>query len=339
MFQRALTIREQQLGPEHPDTATSLNNLALLYDTQGKYEQAEPLYQRALAIREAALGYEHPATATSLYNLAELYRNQGKYEQAKPLFQRALDLYEKALGTQHPHTQQARKSYASLLQVTAKTTSDLHLRLTEEPLTLHNLSTAFYALTKLSTKCWLIAKGRFADLTEYTQTHNRQFDEESGLIISSITYNSPINIKLKFSLESVAKAVKIIINTIIDTKARKEKLELENKRLILEIKEKEQEIAVKTANGRIENQKTLIELYDQQLELKRKQIDLLDYASEKVPKIVEMLNPNAGIEDRKIASNSLVKSILGLGEANGLELVLFVPQESNEEEIDETEDE
>ncbi len=60
LYQRALAIYEQALGPEHPDTARSLNNLAILYDDQGKYEQAEPLYQRALAIREKALGPEHP---------------------------------------------------------------------------------------------------------------------------------------------------------------------------------------------------------------------------------------------------------------------------------------
>ncbi len=43
---------ERVLGPEHPHTATSLNNLAGLYKDQGKYEQAEPLLSRALAIRE-----------------------------------------------------------------------------------------------------------------------------------------------------------------------------------------------------------------------------------------------------------------------------------------------
>ena len=52
LFQRALHIREQQLGPEHPDVASSLNNLANLYCEQGKYAEAEPLYQRALHIRE-----------------------------------------------------------------------------------------------------------------------------------------------------------------------------------------------------------------------------------------------------------------------------------------------
>ena len=73
LYQRALAIDEKALGPEHPDTATSLNNLAVLYDAQGHYAKAEPLYQRALAIREKALGPEHPDTATSLNNLAELY--------------------------------------------------------------------------------------------------------------------------------------------------------------------------------------------------------------------------------------------------------------------------
>ena len=89
-----------------PSTPTprSLNNLALLYRNQGKYEQAEPLYQRALAIRERVLGAEHPDTARSLNNLALLYRNQGKDEQAEPLYQRALAIRERVLGAEHPDT-------------------------------------------------------------------------------------------------------------------------------------------------------------------------------------------------------------------------------------------
>ena len=60
---RALAIKEKALGPEHPDTATSLNNLAGLYWLMGDYAKAEPLLQRALAIREKAVGAEHPDTA------------------------------------------------------------------------------------------------------------------------------------------------------------------------------------------------------------------------------------------------------------------------------------
>ena len=43
-------------GPDDPRLATSLNNLAGLYDNQGKYAEAEPLYKRSLAIDEKALG-------------------------------------------------------------------------------------------------------------------------------------------------------------------------------------------------------------------------------------------------------------------------------------------
>ena len=50
--------------------ANSLNSLAGLYDTQGKYAEAEPLYRRALAIAEKALGPEHPDLATDLQNYA-----------------------------------------------------------------------------------------------------------------------------------------------------------------------------------------------------------------------------------------------------------------------------
>ncbi len=59
--------------------ATSLNNLAGLYQTQGHHAVVEPLYERSLAIVEKALGPEHPDVATSLNNLAVLYHAQGRY--------------------------------------------------------------------------------------------------------------------------------------------------------------------------------------------------------------------------------------------------------------------
>jgi tetratricopeptide (TPR) repeat protein len=43
--------------------ATSLNDLARLNYSQGRYAQAEALYQRALVILEKALGREHPHVA------------------------------------------------------------------------------------------------------------------------------------------------------------------------------------------------------------------------------------------------------------------------------------
>ena len=85
----ALKVAEKNVGPNHPDVATSLNNLALLYRTQGDYAKAEPLYKRSLAIREKALGPDHPDVATSLENLAGLYRATKRPAEAKKLEARA----------------------------------------------------------------------------------------------------------------------------------------------------------------------------------------------------------------------------------------------------------
>jgi tetratricopeptide (TPR) repeat protein len=104
LSQRALSIREQQLGPHHPLTASSLNDLGRLYWRQGKYEQAESLFVRALSIREQQLGPHHLETAKLLHNLGFLYGDQGKYEQAESLFVRALSIREQQLGPHHSQT-------------------------------------------------------------------------------------------------------------------------------------------------------------------------------------------------------------------------------------------
>ena len=85
----AVKVAETTFGPDHPNLATSLNNLAELYRTQGKHAEAEPLHKRALSIREKALGKDHPDVAQSLNNLAELYKKMGNEDEAKRLEERA----------------------------------------------------------------------------------------------------------------------------------------------------------------------------------------------------------------------------------------------------------
>ena len=101
---RAMQVRERVLGAEHPDTLTSVNNLAALYRGQGRYAEAEPLYQRAVTVSERVLGPEHPDTLSSVDNLAALYQSQGRYAEAEPLYQRALAASERVLGAEHPNT-------------------------------------------------------------------------------------------------------------------------------------------------------------------------------------------------------------------------------------------
>jgi CHAT domain-containing protein len=116
LLQRALEIREKQLGPEHPDTVTALNNLAFVYWNMRRYQKALPLYQRVLEIHEKRLGPEHPEAAISLNNLAFVYERMGDYPKALPLYQRALEIHEKQLGPEHPDTATSLHNLAGLYE-------------------------------------------------------------------------------------------------------------------------------------------------------------------------------------------------------------------------------
>ncbi|WP_130758767.1 tetratricopeptide repeat protein, partial [Microcystis aeruginosa] len=70
---QALDLYKRLLGDNHPHVAQSLNNLAGLYDSQGRYTEAEPLYLQALDLYKRLLGDNHPHVAQSLNNLAGLY--------------------------------------------------------------------------------------------------------------------------------------------------------------------------------------------------------------------------------------------------------------------------
>jgi hypothetical protein len=72
LAERALAITEAAYGPDHPDVATRLNNLALILQDLGQLAEAWPLAERALAITEAAYGPDHPAVATLRTDLAAI---------------------------------------------------------------------------------------------------------------------------------------------------------------------------------------------------------------------------------------------------------------------------
>ncbi|WP_242589548.1 CHAT domain-containing tetratricopeptide repeat protein [Corallococcus macrosporus] len=108
--------QDKVLGRNRTAVAESLDNLANLYQEQGLYSRAEPLYVRALGLWEETFGKDHPAFADSLNNLALLYRQQGLYGQAEPLYVRALALREAALGGSHPHVAASLSNLATLYQ-------------------------------------------------------------------------------------------------------------------------------------------------------------------------------------------------------------------------------
>ncbi len=118
---RDASIRfEHLLGPDHPTVATSLNNLAELLKTIGRYAEAEPLCRRALAIDEKAQGPNHPAVSIDLNNLAVLLDDTGRYAEAEPLHRRALAIDEKARGANHPAVAIDLNNLALLLTTTGR---------------------------------------------------------------------------------------------------------------------------------------------------------------------------------------------------------------------------
>ncbi|KAI9764624.1 MAG: hypothetical protein M1839_005799 [Geoglossum umbratile] len=104
MDRSALDAREATLGGEHPDTLTSVSNLGLALESQGKCEEAEAMHRRALEGYEKVLGPEHPSTLTSANNLGSVLERQGKYEEAGAVHRQALETREKVLGPKHPDT-------------------------------------------------------------------------------------------------------------------------------------------------------------------------------------------------------------------------------------------
>ena len=57
--------RERLLGPDHPATLTSCNNLAAAYARANRLRESIAYYKRALAGRKRVLGSDHPATRTT----------------------------------------------------------------------------------------------------------------------------------------------------------------------------------------------------------------------------------------------------------------------------------
>ncbi|PYS80890.1 MAG: kinesin [Acidobacteria bacterium] len=114
-FQTSLAILEKALGPDNPETANVMNNLATFY-VQERHDlaRAEPLMQRALSIRLTALGPAHADVGNSYDALGTLYQEEGDLAKAEQFLKRALEVREKALGPVHDAVAESASNLASL---------------------------------------------------------------------------------------------------------------------------------------------------------------------------------------------------------------------------------
>jgi tetratricopeptide (TPR) repeat protein len=107
-----LDASDQLLGPDHPNTSVSRNNLAYAYQLAGNLDKAIPLFERTLADSERVLGPDHPDTLLSRNNLASAYQDAGNLDKAIPLYESTLTDRERVLGTDHPDTLRSRNNLA-----------------------------------------------------------------------------------------------------------------------------------------------------------------------------------------------------------------------------------
>ena len=93
-YQQALALSAALYGPEHPEVATTINNLGLVMQDLGDLAGARAAFERALRIDEAVYGPEHPGVATTVNNLGSVLQDLGDSAGARAAYERALRIWQ-----------------------------------------------------------------------------------------------------------------------------------------------------------------------------------------------------------------------------------------------------
>ena len=101
LLEKALSIRQQIFGNEHPKVAESMSNLAELTYFKCDYKAAEPLLRESLEMNRKLFGDEHIAVASSLNTLGNFLCDIGDYAVAEELLRESLAIYRKLLGNEN----------------------------------------------------------------------------------------------------------------------------------------------------------------------------------------------------------------------------------------------
>jgi tetratricopeptide (TPR) repeat protein len=123
---KAMELREQHLGSDHPATLASMNHLASAYHAAGRPRDTIPLAEKALAAQTKLLGADHPDTLATLNTLGKAYLNDSP-AQAIPLLERAVAGRRKQLGPRHPETLRVEGNLAAAYSASGRTTQSILL--------------------------------------------------------------------------------------------------------------------------------------------------------------------------------------------------------------------
>ena len=114
-FSRSYELRRELLGPEHPETLTSMTDLARALRQLGKTDEGRKLHEQALEIQRRILGPEHPDTLWSMHCMANVLWGQQSLDEARKLFKQVLEIQRRVLGPEHEGTVESMGNVASLL--------------------------------------------------------------------------------------------------------------------------------------------------------------------------------------------------------------------------------
>ncbi len=117
---RLLAARERVYGPDHPDYAFSLYNLARTLTRAGQFKEGLPLFQRCIEVREKSLGSEHYLVGYAMHSYAVATAQSGDLAGSIPRFERAAAILDAALGPTHSMLQDALEGLAIVRTMTGQ---------------------------------------------------------------------------------------------------------------------------------------------------------------------------------------------------------------------------
>ena len=116
LLERAYATRRAELGEHHPDTVTTMKNLAWLLERKGDYAAAEPLHREVLYATRGIHGDRDPLVAAAMNNLALLLYHKGDLGGAESLFREALAMYESTGAGESKEAADAKSNLGLVLQ-------------------------------------------------------------------------------------------------------------------------------------------------------------------------------------------------------------------------------